>query len=141
MCQTLTIICGPVCSRSLSAVGGCEDCGDNDAVRSWRWLFSSLPGSRCPGLVFVWQLKQVLQDGEAQQCGAEWALQEGLAVLCEDLAEPAGEQETQTHWYNTVLNFHPLFLRNLGFYDVASRTTFSLLRCSDTYRLQQDLCV
>jgi len=45
----------------------------------------------------VWQLKQVLQDGEAQQCGAEWALQEGLAVLCEDLAEPAGEQETQTH--------------------------------------------
>jgi hypothetical protein len=50
-------------------------------------LFSSLPGSHCPGLVFVWQPKQLLQDGEAQQCGAEWALQEGLAVLCEDLSD------------------------------------------------------
>jgi hypothetical protein len=60
-------------------------------------LFSSLPGSRFPGLVFVWRPKQMLQDGEAQQCGAEWALQEGLQSYVKTwLNQPASKKRRRT---------------------------------------------
>jgi hypothetical protein len=35
--------------------------------------------------ISIWKQQLLLQDGEAQQCCAEWPLQEGLAVVCEDM--------------------------------------------------------